>query len=69
MIIASGNSKNKRFTKYIFKHLNNKSSLVRGACVWSLFQLLDKKEKDELKKSIIINEKNNYVLYELAMVS
>ena len=69
VIIASGNSKNKRLTKYIFKHLNNKSSLVRGACVWSLFQLLDKKEKDELKKGIIINEKNNYVLYELAMVS
>ena len=69
VIIASGNSNNKNLIQYIFKHINNKSSIVRGSCIWSLFQLLDEKSKKDLKKNIISKEKNKYVLYELALVS
>ena len=69
IIIASGNSKNKKLIKYILNHINNESSLVRGACVWSLFQLMEKKSKERLKSELIKKEKNNYVLYELKMLS
>ena len=33
-------------TEYILKHINNENSLVRGACVWSLCQLMEKKKKE-----------------------
>ncbi len=69
VIIASGNSENKNLIKYIYKHINNKSSLVRGSCVWALFQLVDERNKIRLKNIIIKDEKNKYVLYELGMVS
>lgn len=68
LIIATGNSKNRNLVKYLYIHLNNKDSLIRGTCVWSLFQLINKKEKIELKKRILQKETNEYVLFELGML-
>ena len=46
IIIASGNSNNKNLIDHIYKHYHNKNSIIRGACNWALFQLLDEKEKE-----------------------
>ena len=68
VIIAAGNSQNKNLIKYLYIHLKNESSLIRGSCVWSLFQLINKKEKKKLKKMILETETNKYVLFELGMI-
>lgn len=69
IIIASGNSNNKNLFGHIFKHFNNQSSIIRGICIWAIFQLVDKNIKNKLKKQILSFEKNKYVLYELKMAS
>lgn len=68
LIIATGNSQNKNLIKYLHIHLNNESSLIRGTCIWSLFQLINKREKRELREKILKTETNKYVLFELGML-
>ncbi len=69
IIIATGNSKNRNLIKYLKKHLENQCSIIRGTCIWALFQLINNKEKKEIKYKILKYEKNSYVLYELNMTS
>ncbi len=69
IIIASGNSKNKNLIKYLNIHLKSNNSLIRGASIWSLFQLVDDTKKEEIKNNILMKEKNQYVLFELKMLS
>ncbi len=68
IIIATGNSENKNLVNYLFQHLENENSIIRGSCVWSLSQLLDKKSKNQLKDVLFLKEKNQYVLYELNLI-
>ena len=60
---------NKNLFGHIFKHFNNQSSIIRGICIWAIFQLVDENIKNKLKKQILSFEKNKYVLYELKMAS
>ncbi len=66
IIIASGNSDDKKLIKYLIKLLKNNNPIIRGSCVWALFQLLEKKDKEKIKKKLS-NETNGYVLFELSM--
>ncbi len=65
IIIACGNSNDKKLIKYLYKYIDHESSLIRGSCLWSLFQLESEKELKKVKKLILKKEKNNYVLNEL----
>ena len=42
IIIASGNSNDKKLTKYLYKYLYHENSIIRGSCIWSLFELENK---------------------------
>ena len=68
IIIASGNSNNKNLIEPLYKHLNNNNPILRGSCVWSLFQLMGNKCREYLK-SKLKSEKNKYVLFELDLFS
>ena len=68
IVIASGNSGEKSLISHLKKLSKNQNPIIRGACIWSLNQLLNNEEKkifEKMKK----NEKNRYVLYELNMIS
>ncbi len=67
IIIASGNSEKKKLIRYLKELSKNKNPIIRGACIWSLYQLTRKKEK-KFFKDIRKNERNSYVLYELDMI-
>ncbi len=65
VIIAAGNSSSTQVIPNIFKHLSNRNPIVRGSCIWTLSQLLDKEKLKKTKKDLLLKEKNKYVLYEL----
>jgi epoxyqueuosine reductase len=65
VIIASGNSKNRNLSKKIYKFLYDNNPIIRGASIWSLFQLIEKNQKKKIKEKFLKKEKNKYVLYEL----
>ena len=66
VIIAAGNSKDRKLISKIKKHLNSENPIIRGSSVWSLGKLMNNKEKKALRISQILdNEKNSYVLFEL----
>ena len=55
----------KKLTKYLYKYLYHENSIIRGSCIWSLFELENKIKYKKIKEDILKKEKNNYVLYEL----
>jgi len=65
VIIATGNSKSRKLSEKIYKFLNDDNPIIRGASIWSLFQLIGKNQKKRIKEKILKKEKNKYVLYEL----
>ena len=69
IIIATGNSQNISLIDSLYPHLKNDYPIIRGSCVWSLFQLLCRKEKNKLRRKLLLEEKNEYVIYELRMNS
>ena len=65
VLIAAGNSNNRRLIFKIKKLLFSKEALVRGTAIWSLGKLMNKKEISFFKESkILSSEKNKYVLFE-----
>ena len=63
--IAAGNSKNKRLIPTLVNLLiKDKSFLVRGAAIWALQQLDNKKNLTSIKKRHLSFEQNNDVLAE-----
>lgn len=68
VLIASANSKNRELLKLITPLLKHSEPIIRGAAVWSMSKLENKKIFKKLKKNLILKEKNNYVLFELSRV-
>ncbi len=64
VIIAGGNSRQKKLIVDIKKFLTNSNALVRGTAIWACGQLMSKREKENLKNIYFSNENNKYVLFE-----
>ena len=64
VIIAGGNSRQKKLIVDIKKFLTNSNALVRGTAIWACGQLMSKREKEKLKNIYFSNENNKYVLFE-----
>tara|TARA_Y100000589_G_scaffold284757_1_gene283854 strand:- start:553 stop:1668 length:1116 start_codon:yes stop_codon:yes gene_type:complete len=68
IINAAGNSENELLIQDLKKLAFNENPIIRGACVWSLSQLL-KNKKNKVFEKIKKNERNKYVLFELDMIN
>ena len=64
VLIAIGNSNDKKLTENALNNLKDDSPLVRGAAVWAVKKLLDHNEIIKIKAKHIINEKDNSVIAE-----
>lgn len=69
LIISVGNSQNKEFVSILEKFLQHHNSIIRGTAIWSLSQLLSQSEIKDVKKKMLKKEKNEYVLFELNIIS
>ena len=58
VLIAIGNSNNKKFIDDIIPLLKDKSDLVRAMAIWSLNQISSENEFEALKKKFLISEIN-----------
>ena len=64
VLIAIGNSNDKKLAENALNNLKDDSPLVRGAAVWAVKKLLDHNEIIKIKAKHIINEKDNSVIAE-----
>ena len=65
IIIATGNSENRYFIEYLKKYLKHEEPLIRGTSVWAFGQICkNNKEKENIKKTYLPYEKNEYVNFE-----
>ena len=64
VLIAIGNSNNKKFIDDIIPLLKDKSDLVRAMAIWALNQISSENEFEALKKKFLINEINSEVRQE-----
>ena len=62
VLIAIGNSNDKKLAENALNNLKDDSPLVRGATVWAVKKLLDHNEIIKIKAKHVINEKDNSVL-------
>ena len=69
ILIATGNSKKSNLKKLVIKFLYNENPIIRGAAIWSLNQLINKKEFSNIKKELIHKEKNKYVKFEWEQIN
>ena len=64
VLIAIGNSNDKKLAENALNNLKDDSPLVRGAAVWAVKKLLEHNEIIKIKAKHIINEKDNSVIAE-----
>ena len=64
VLIAIGNSNNKKFIDDIIPLLKDKSDLVRAMAIWALNQISSENEFEAFKKKFLINEINSEVRQE-----
>ena len=68
VLIAVGNSGNKNYCSQVLKLLGDSSSLVRGAAVWVLGELLSKKDLQKLVQQYMPLEEDQMVLEEWELI-
>ena len=61
VLIAIGNSNNKELAKKALLNISDKSSLVRGAAIWAIRNLLGDSEIKEIKEKSLNRERDNLV--------
>jgi epoxyqueuosine reductase len=64
VLIAIGNSNNKKLAKKAIANINDKSSLVRGAAIWAIRRLLNNSELKKIKENSLSKEKDLSVISE-----
>ena len=65
VIICSGNSDDQDLKESLIKYVYHPEPIIRGASIWSLSQIISKKDFETLKKKLLKTENNSYVLFEL----
>ena len=68
VLIAVGNSGNKNYCSQVLKLLGDSSSLVRGAAVWVLGELLNKRELKKLVHQYMPLEEDQMVIEEWELI-
>ena len=58
VLIAIGNAKSKKSLPYIKKHLQDESSIVRGAAGWAIQQILKGNKLKAVKEKVLATEKD-----------
>ena len=64
VLIAVGNSKNKKYLKDVILLLEDESFIVRGMAVWSLKQLIGYQKIEDYKNKFFSKENNMHVKQE-----